>query len=173
MSELRTNRIIPRDGLSAGSWCGGIIQVAYASYDGSALAITTSTDVLSGSITPTRSDSKILVDVRLRAAIEGTSGQWYAGLKRSIGGAAAEYVSGAGDLSPNSNGLYAWHMTSSQYMHGGCYQVVRDEPGTTSTCTYTLTIGPWGSASGQLRINRQYGDQERQGIQFIMYEVSG
>ena len=58
MSELRTNRIIPRDGLSAGSWCGGIIQVAYASYDGSALAITTSTDVLSASITPTRSDIK-------------------------------------------------------------------------------------------------------------------
>ena len=42
MSELRTNRIIPRDGLSAGSWCGGIIQVAYASYDGSALALTLS-----------------------------------------------------------------------------------------------------------------------------------
>ena len=58
-------------------------------------------------------------------------------------------------------------------MHGGCYQVVRDEPATTSQCTYTLTIGPWGSASGQVRINRQYGDHERQGIQFVMYEVSG
>ena len=46
MSELRTNRIVPRDGLSSDSWGGGIIQVAYASYDGSALSITTQTDVL-------------------------------------------------------------------------------------------------------------------------------
>ena len=173
MSELRTNRIIPRDGLSSGSWCGGIIQIAYASYDGSALSLTTTTDVLSGSITPTRSDSKILVDVRLRAQLDGSGGQWFAGIKRSIGGATAQYVSGVGDLSPTGNGLYAWHMLSSDHRHGGCYQVVRDEPGTTSTCTYTLTIGPWGAVNGALRINRQYGDQERQGVQFVMYEVSG
>ncbi len=51
MSELRTNRIVPRDGLSGDSWGGGIIQVAYASYDGSALSITSQTDVLSGTIT--------------------------------------------------------------------------------------------------------------------------
>ena len=52
MSELRTNRIIPRDGMSGDSWCGGIIQIAYASYDGTALSITADTDVLSGTITP-------------------------------------------------------------------------------------------------------------------------
>ena len=28
MSELRTNRIVPRDGLPAGA-CGGIVQVKY------------------------------------------------------------------------------------------------------------------------------------------------
>ena len=30
MSELRTNRIVPRDGLPSGSFGGGIIQVRYA-----------------------------------------------------------------------------------------------------------------------------------------------
>ena len=66
MSELRTNRIIPRDGLTSGA-SGGIIQVkqtilktaveviqavgsGYADING-----------LNVTITPTRSDSKVLV----------------------------------------------------------------------------------------------------------------
>ena len=64
MSELRTNRIVPRDGLVSGA-SGGIIQVVHAT----ATSETTqgfSSDAfvdtgLSASITPTRSDSKILV----------------------------------------------------------------------------------------------------------------
>ena len=62
MSELRTNRIVPRDGLPSGS-AGGVIQVVFGS-------TTTQVSVTSGSntdtgitatITPTRSDSKIMV----------------------------------------------------------------------------------------------------------------
>ena len=64
MSELRTNRIVPRDGLVSGA-SGGIIQVVHAT----ATSETTqgfSSDAfvdtgLSATITPTRSDSKILV----------------------------------------------------------------------------------------------------------------
>ena len=33
MSELRTNRIVPRDGVPAGSFGGGIVQVRYAQQD--------------------------------------------------------------------------------------------------------------------------------------------
>ena len=67
MSELRTNRIVPRDGLPAGS-AGGIIQVksttmtTTASYSISGMTWTEVTP-LTTSITPTRSDSKILVMV--------------------------------------------------------------------------------------------------------------
>ena len=63
MSELRTNRIVPRDGLSSGSY-GGIIQVRYAS---STTAVsTTETDFSDGlvvtlTITPNRADSAILL----------------------------------------------------------------------------------------------------------------
>ena len=63
MSELRTNRIIPRDGLPSGA-SGGIIQVVQVTKtDQFATSSTSYTDVtgLSASITPTRSDSKILV----------------------------------------------------------------------------------------------------------------
>ena len=175
MSELRTNKIYPKNGLPSGAWGGGIIQIAYGSYDGSALSITSSTDIVSATITPQSSSSKILVDVRLRAQLDGSSGQWFAGVKRSIGGATAVFISGQGDntTAGHENGQFAWHMISSDHRHGGCFQVTRDLPATTSACTYTLRVGPWGSASGALRVNRQSGDQEKQGAQIILYEVSG
>ena len=175
MSELRTNRIVPKDGLPSGAWAGGIIQIVYGSYDGGALAITTSTDIVSASITPQSSSSKILVDVRLRAQLDGSNGQWFAGVKRSIGGATAVFISGQGDNTNagHENGQFAWHFMSSDYRHGGCFQVTRDLPATTSQCTYTLRVGPWGSIDGSVRINRQSGDQEKQGAQLILYEVSG
>ena len=64
MSELRTNRIVPRDGLPSGSY-GGIIQVKYANYTASSqnFETTTYTDVtgVSVTITPTRADNAILI----------------------------------------------------------------------------------------------------------------
>ena len=74
MSELRTNRIVPRDGLPSGS-SGGIIQVVsvtktdvyYESVsEGSFSSIVTG---LTPTITPTRSDSKILITGYVHAAI--------------------------------------------------------------------------------------------------------
>ena len=71
MSELRTNRIVPRDGLPAGS-AGGIIQVKQVIKKDQ---FTTASTVSSGGyvdltglsvdITPTRSDSKILVEAHI------------------------------------------------------------------------------------------------------------
>ena len=65
MSELRTNRIVPRDGLPAGASGGGIIQVVHNSTQvGQSHGFSQDNFVdtgLSASITPTRSDSKILV----------------------------------------------------------------------------------------------------------------
>lgn len=63
MSELRTNKIYPRDGLPAGASGGGIIQIVQAQY-ASSLALTSSTYVdtgLTATITPTSSSNKILV----------------------------------------------------------------------------------------------------------------
>ena len=67
MSELRTNRIIPRDGLPSGS-SGGIIQVVFAQTNTEASqtnAATTQTtlflDKFASNNNSTRSDSKILV----------------------------------------------------------------------------------------------------------------
>ena len=45
MSELRTNRIIPRDGIHTDAYSGGIIQVSFARLT-SAISLTSSTEVL-------------------------------------------------------------------------------------------------------------------------------
>ena len=94
MSELRTNRIVPRDGLPSGS-SGGIIQVkqsvltssayqninAGANYDWSNLTCT---------ITPTRSDSKILIQCVMYMSSSNDSGRFgYRVMRIPVGGSAA------------------------------------------------------------------------------------
>ena len=83
MSELRTNRIVPRDGRSSNSTCGGIIQMKVAQLD-TAVALTAAGDIMSTTYTPVRSDSKILIDIRLRANEDtGNTATWYVGLKKN------------------------------------------------------------------------------------------
>ena len=79
MSELRTNRIVPRDGLPSGS-SGGIIQVKMGTFTDrfTTNSATMGDNCLSVSITPTRADSKILVNVSLGSFANGT------GLKRAF-----------------------------------------------------------------------------------------
>ena len=79
MSELRTNRIVPRDGLPSGS-AGGIIQVKQTVKTDTFTSSSTSyTDItgLSVSITPTRSDSKILVMLTMGGLSSNGNGQRY------------------------------------------------------------------------------------------------
>jgi len=165
MSELRTNRIIPRDGVPSGSFGGGIIQVRFAQLS-SQLLLTSNGDILSGNITPVRSDSNILVDIRLRAREEsGNNAQWYVGLRKTIGGV---------DSYPG--GRYMMHSRSHPTYSGwaGFYQCIFDQTGGSSQITYTIAAGPWGSNNGTtFRVNSSTGDGETNGAQLIMYEISG
>ena len=64
MSELRTNRIVPRDGLPSGASGGGIIQVVQSVVTSSSTGTgATAASVMTCSITPTSSANKILVMV--------------------------------------------------------------------------------------------------------------
>ena len=88
MSELRTNRIIPRDGLPAGS-AGGIIQVKSTTItntfdnDQETFADVTGVTV---TITPTRSDSKVLVMYNGQVGMEATNRMGHIRIVRVIGG---------------------------------------------------------------------------------------
>ena len=79
MSELRTNRIVPRDGLASGM-SGGVIQVKSTtltvpkSFTSLAAGNFSDVDGLSVSITPHRSDSKILLMCNISAGLSDTHG---------------------------------------------------------------------------------------------------
>ena len=62
MSELRTNKIYPRDGLPAGASGGGIVQVVHAATDEHFTSTSiTPTTIIPATITPTSASNKILI----------------------------------------------------------------------------------------------------------------
>ena len=148
MSELRTNRIVPRDGLTSGSY-GGIIQVRYASSTNG--VSTTQTDFSDGlvvtlTITPNRADSAIL----LMLSFNGNNASGGSGsnrlkytITRTVGGSESSIVSvdealvdyGASNI--HAQGL------GNNYLDTG--------HSTTSEVTYKFKIA--SSAGGQVQAN--------------------
>ena len=164
MSELRTNRIVPRDGLPAGS-SGGIIQVKMGVTTSQSITSSGNWDAtsLSVTITPTRSDSKIFI--MCSGGMNGPAGgssPCHIGYKiyRSIGGGSyAETESSSGGQSQYYGGPDEYNTLSINYL---------DSPSTTSAVTYKLyqkSITGGSTAS----VNRNSNNQ----TQMIAMEVSG
>ncbi len=161
MSELRTNRIVPRDGLPSGS-AGGIIQVKQVTTDQQVEnAFSSETNLLSVSITPTRSDSKILVCVNCcGVGSRGTGTSLSLRIKRdstriwAIGNYIGYGVGGGVEVMPS--GMYL------------------DSPGTTSAVTYTLT-GTRTNGSDNCYFNHMNssGVGSQAGSSMTLMEVSG
>ena len=137
MSELRTNRIIPRDGLPSGSF-GGIIQIKQKVIDG-----TYSESVPPGnsgpygnlvdseSITPTRSDSKILIMMNLNVGASN-DGNLSVTLHRN-----GSVISGAIGASPGSRTpVTATEFTSNTSRQVQMNVTYIDSPASTSAQTY-------------------------------------
>ena len=165
MSEIRVNKILPRDGLPTGAYSGGIIQVRH--HVKSTTVTTTSDSVVeldSATITPTSASNKILIDVRLRGhETTGNARKWFLNVGRSVGGGTPVYP----------NGQYFCQNRSQLSMWGGYYPVVWDSPGTTSEVTYHVNIGPWGGPAGtSFSINSMTGDGEGGGSIIVLYEIS-
>ena len=139
MSELRTNRIIPRDGLPSGS-AGGIIQVKQIQHSTSIKYSTNSfaagtkgdtSDVgdYSITITPTRADSKILVSLNSMYDLNVGNQRVYVTLFRSIGGGSASNIVGGRGL------VELWN--PDQRIQASLMAQYLDSPGTISAVTYT------------------------------------
>ena len=175
MSELRTNRIVPRDGLPSGS-AGGIIQVksvtktdAYQKPSGTSFV-----DVpgLSVSITPTRSDSKILVMYDLSWST--STGHISCRLMRD------STAIKVGDASSNrTQATGQWHHSGSdQYDTAQVAGTHMDSPATASAVTYKMQVGTPYSTSYDLRVNYQGDDTDaswvgRTASSITVMEVSG
>ena len=174
MSELRTNRIVPRDGLPSGS-SGGIIQVKMGTFTdrfttNSATMVDTG---LSVSITPTRADSKILVNVSLGSFANGT------GLKRAFMNIVRDSTNViVGDADTGHEVTAAVNTRASGYASGTQIPLsfmVLDSPATTSSVTYKVQASI-GSDSGNVYLNYpesndQYGANTASTI--VVMEVSG
>ena len=147
MSELRTNKIVPRDGLPSGA-SGGIIQIVNSVFDDrySTTSHQSYTDTgLSATITPTRSDNKILVMI-------------------SVGGVAArlgsfhqepdlKLVRGSTDVAEFTNIIKEGGSNFWIPKNGDTHRFTKtviDSPATTSSITYKIQIRGNTSSSGTM-----------------------
>ena len=151
MSELRTNRIVPRDGLPSGS-SGGIIQVrsttktdtfAMPSNDTSFHTVTG----LSVTITPRFSTSKILVMYDMNWS--SINGHCSCRLMRDstpikVGDASGNKAQVTGQIHYTSGDQYDLENVSGTHL---------DSPSTTSAVTYSMQVGTPYSASYDCTVN--------------------
>ena len=153
MSELRTNRIVPRDGLPSGS-SGGVIQVkSTTKTDGDFNTNSTSyTDItgLSVSITPTRSDSKILIFATIHGIGDSSTQAYFRFMRDSTPICVGTSVGSR--VAATMGSIYE----DQQNDVNSCSQNFLDSPSTTSAVTYKIQTRTQGA--GTLYINRSRTD---------------
>ena len=166
MSELRTNRIVPRDGLPSGS-AGGIIQIKQTlktdSFNTNSQNLVDITG-MSVSITPTRSDSKILVQVHLSF---GGDDNMY-GQVRLVRDPGDQTVGGSTAVSGNQrNGTFGVNTpngANGQYKMYSAECQILDSPATTSTLTYKLQVASTNTGGNYFYLNRPSNNDNQQYI---------
>ena len=178
MSELRTNRIVPRDGLPSGS-AGGIIQVksttltTTASYSISGMTWT-EVSGLTTTITPTRSHSKILIMITMGGMASNGNGQRYGvALRRdstNIG------VNSDGSNHTRANWAYTGRAIGNAVESHPTFNHL-DSPGTTSAVTYKVMITS-ESTGFYLYVNRSENDSDSSSVfrtasSLTLMEISG
>tara|TARA_B100001989_G_C24201550_1_gene298650 strand:- start:37 stop:567 length:531 start_codon:yes stop_codon:yes gene_type:complete len=156
MSELRTNRIIPRDGLSTNCY-GGIIQVKQS-------VLTTSSAIATGhnftdsglavTITPTRSDSRILVMSDITTGLSNG----YGGCLRLLRGSTHIYKGDADGSRPIVTKWFCDHKSATEtystyFPH---FQFI-DTPSTTSAVTYKIQLAAYSTVV--VYVNRSHSHQ--------------
>ena len=152
MSELRTNRIVPRDGLPAGS-SGGIIQVKsitktdpFQTSSGSFVDISG----LSVTITPTSSSNKILIQVHVTG--DGRAAQSRANFRLMRDSSPICIGDTAGG---RGRATFSIYRPNDEQSTESTSMTHLDSPATTSAVTYKVQIVS-GNNSGAVSVNRAY-----------------
>tara|TARA_B100000123_G_scaffold260958_1_gene227757 strand:- start:491 stop:1072 length:582 start_codon:yes stop_codon:yes gene_type:complete len=179
MSELRTNRIIPRDGLTSGAY-GGVIQVKQSILDTSAAIATGHNFADSGlavTITPTRSDSRIFIMSDITCGLSNG----YGGCLRLLRGSTHIYKGLQDGSSGNRPVVTKWfcdHKGASEtYSTYFPHFEYIDSPGTTSPVTYKIQLAAYSTVV--VYVNRNHVHQnssEYDGLQassITAMELSG
>jgi len=164
MSELRTNRIVPRDGLPSGS-AGGIIQILQGSTNN---RVETSSQSfvatnLSASITPTRSDNKVFIMVSGDCNTNADDNEIYMTIYRSIGGGTFSDIG-------YSNYGFASARSNADRLHSAVSINYLDNPSTTSSVEYKVYVRKTSAGSGNVEFPVNNGAQF---AYITLMEVSG
>jgi len=183
MSELRTNKIYPRDGLPAGSSGGGIIQVVSVTMTNALSLTSSSTETLitgmEATITPQSASNKILVMVVLYAQVGGSFAAHYAVLKRASTNIAIGDAAGSRNRASISFADQFYSSTNSNQYGPHQGQIIHlDSPGTTGAVTYGLYHVEADNNGNALYINRAAQDTDnnyynRVTSSITLMEVSG
>ena len=159
MSELRTNRIVPRDGLPSGS-SGGIIQVVHSNTSTHTYDTSTSYIDITGvtaTITPTRSDSKVLIQCTLAVSKEDNH-TFHGRIVRN-----GSVITGSGGVAESGHGNQIdgvwWAIRNTQYSANAHTVSYLDSPSSTSAVTYKAQ-GKTTSASYPFAINRSVSSND-------------
>tara|TARA_B100000963_G_scaffold358974_1_gene384996 strand:+ start:257 stop:787 length:531 start_codon:yes stop_codon:yes gene_type:complete len=176
MSELRTNRIVPRDGLPSGS-SGGIIQVRSTTKTDTFSSSTTGSFVdvtgLAVTITPHRADSKILVTAMCSVGNSGTGTR--SGMRLVRDSTPIAVATDVGSRTAASFGTFNAHGNAANTQVPAYVQFL-DSPATTSAVTYKIQLHTGDSST--MYVNRTGEDAnnsgEKRGVSTItVMEVSG
>ena len=174
MSELRTNKIYPRDGLPAGASGGGIVQVVHAATDEhfTSTSITPIT-IVSATITPTSASNKILI--QYTAAVSYDAGSSHANICILKNGAKIA-ASNNSNIDPGEQ----YRANKTYYDNGGASDgntmnslsgSFLDSPATTSAITYGL--GGYSNNVNTSAYNRRIlDDRYGQVTEILIMEVS-
>ena len=161
-SELRVDKIIPTAGVPTGGG-GGIVQTIIGTDNREQINFNTAseTTLMTATITPKSTSSKILVIVTCAGVGAQSGTAWRMRLYRTVGGsrtnlpAIADYVNLQGD-----NGDTHYPCTSQL-----------DSPATTNAVTYTVS-GERRSGSGNMYFNHQGGHSDEAESNIVLMEVS-
>tara|TARA_A100001035_G_scaffold178782_1_gene142110 strand:+ start:207 stop:719 length:513 start_codon:yes stop_codon:yes gene_type:complete len=170
MSELRTNRIIPRDGLPSGS-AGGIIQlksVTHTEFETQSLTGSGNFFDIAGmsvTITPTRADSKIFVMTTVAVACNNANRNNFIQLRRD----STDIAKGTEGGSVNAS---FYHKTRDNFSPANINIQHLDSPATTSAVTYKVRWS--GENSTTYYLNRNASNTNEGMVSSItVMEVSG
>ena len=145
MSELRTDRIVPKDGLPAGS-LGGIVQIKHMELTGSNFTTQSNSMVdvtnFNLSITPKFSTSKIMVFVNARVANTTPDGNQ---INKRMG---INLLRGSTVIGAQFFGAYYAGTSGSDLNNYGNISIhCLDSPATTSSTTYKIQINSDSTSS--------------------------
>jgi len=179
MSQIKVDSIVPRSGLSGGA-SGGIIQSVHE-FSTTKIETSSDADIISATITPSSSSSKILFMYTGNVAQESTEGREWG----FIAYRGSTQIRLGRDENSNSRATFQAFGTDNRAAasnFNGTYQITGilvDEPNTTSSITYKLAIEQfYTSSTAPVKIGESgWGgtgiEQVTNGYSLTLMEISG